>query len=177
MPKKTARKTQYETVVAPVLHKIRKWMKSGADLTEVANKLKIPVSTLKRYVKLGEEGDERYTELYEISCEATQENGEEVEAALFRSATGYNAKIKKHYKLKRVIFDEVTGRRISEEEYLEEAEEEVHVPANVSAQMFWLANRIPERWKYKPDGDGEDKGGAGIIEIPAVDMGNTAGDS
>ena len=39
------------------------------------------------------------------------------------------------------------GKRVSEDEELIEKEEEVHVPANVQAQISWLCNRKPNDWK------------------------------
>lgn len=71
-----------------------------------------------------------------------------VENALFKSATGYTVTVKKPIKLrtKRMLKDKGT----IEEEHIEYVDEEVHVPANTIAQIFWLKNRKPERWKDKP---------------------------
>jgi hypothetical protein len=94
---------------------------------------------------------------------------EAVEAALYKLATGYNATIVKHYKLKRVEYDPDTGRKIAEVEELKAVNDEVHVSANATAQQFWLANRRPDKWKYKPEEkDGGESGGSGVILIPEV---------
>ena len=29
--------------------------------------------------------------------------------------------------------------------------DQVHVPADLSAQIFWLKNRMPDKWQEKPD--------------------------
>ena len=42
------------------------------------------------------------------------------------------------------------GKKRLEEERIEYAEEQVVVPANVTAQIFYLKNRRPEKWKDKP---------------------------
>lgn len=42
------------------------------------------------------------------------------------------------------------GKKRLEEERIEYAEEQVVVPANVTAQIFWLKNRKPDKWKDKP---------------------------
>ena len=94
---------------------------------------------------------------------------DEVEASLYKSATGYNATVKKTFKVKEVIYDESTGKKIREQEKLVDGIDEVHIPANVTAQMFWLANRRGDRWKYKPDATGEDAAeGTGVVELPSV---------
>jgi len=36
------------------------------------------------------------------------------------------------------------------------AEEEIHMPADTTAQIFWLKNRKPSKWKDKQDIDIED---------------------
>ena len=84
----------------------------------------------------------------------------------FKSCLGYNAQIVKHYKLKTVEYDPETGKRIREVETLVEARDEVHVAANTAAQMFWLTNRKPETWKYKPEAqDGDEDEGLSLIHI------------
>ena len=55
--------------------------------------------------------------------------------------------VKKPFKLKTVKVD---GKKRLEEERIEYAEEQVVVPANVTAQIFYLKNRRPEKWKDKP---------------------------
>lgn len=42
------------------------------------------------------------------------------------------------------------GKKRLEEERIEYAEEQVVVPANVTAQIFYLKNRKPDKWKDKP---------------------------
>lgn len=52
--------------------------------------------------------------------------------------------VKKPFKLKTVKVD---GKKRLEEERIEYAEEQVVVPANVTAQIFYLKNRRPDKWK------------------------------
>ena len=154
-------KSKYETHVLPNLDKIIKWAKDGATAKEIAANLHIAYSTFRKYLDEGQEGDERYAALSAAFAQACEVPDEQVENALFKSCLGYNAQIVKHYKLKTVEYDPETGKRIREVETLVEARDEVHVAANTAAQMFWLTNRKPETWKYKPeaqDGD-EDEGG------------------
>lgn len=92
-----------------------------------------------------------------------------MEASLYKLANGYTAQIAKTFKVKTVEYDEQTGKKIREYEELKTGIDEVHVSANVTAQMFWLANRVPNRWKYKPEPEGgNDDEGTGVVMIPEV---------
>jgi hypothetical protein len=70
-----------------------------------------------------------------------------VENELFESCKTRTVTVKKPFKLKTVKVD---GKKRLEEERIEYAEEQVVVPANVTAQIFYLKNRRPEKWKDKP---------------------------
>ena len=163
-------KSKYETHVLPYLDKIASWIEQGATGKEVAAKLGIADSTFRKYLDLGEKGDERYAALSAAFTHAREVPNDEVQAALYKSCLGYNAQIRKTFKVKEVIFDEDTGKKISEKERLETAIDEVHVPANVTAQMFWLANQMPDKWKYKPEekqGE-EDQKKTGVVLLPEI---------
>lgn len=70
-----------------------------------------------------------------------------MENELFESCKTRTVTVKKPIKLKKVMVD---GKKRLEEERIEYAEEQVVVPANVTAQIFWLKNRKPDKWKDKP---------------------------
>ena len=70
-----------------------------------------------------------------------------VENELFESCKTRTVTVKKPIKLKKVIVD---GKKRLEEERIEYAEEQVVVPANVTAQIFYLKNRRPDKWKDRP---------------------------
>lgn len=66
-------KSKYETHVLPNLERIEKWAKEGATAKDIAAKLKIAYSTLRKYIDLGQDGDGRYTALSDAfarGCEA-----------------------------------------------------------------------------------------------------------
>ena len=166
-------KSKYETHVLPYLDKIAQWAEAGATAKDIAANLHIAYSTFRKYLDEGQEGDERYAALSAAFAQACEVPDEQVETALFKSCLGYNAQVVKHYKLKSVEYDPDTGKRLREVESLVEAHDEVHVPANTAAQMFWLTNRRSSRWKYKPQETDDDKGGeSGVIVIPEVGAGN-----
>lgn len=163
-------RSKYESHVAPYLDKITKWAEQGASQDEIAGKLNLAVSTFKLYLSKGYKGEAPYSDLTDCFLKGCAESDDEVQAALYKSALGYNAPVAKNFKLKETIYDETTGKKIRETEKLVTAYDEVHVPANVTAQMFWLANRRTDRWKYKPEantGDDE-KESTGVVELPAV---------
>lgn len=72
----------------------------------------------------------------------------EVENALFKKAIGYNTKVLKHMKVKNVKYDD-KGYKISEKEEIVEIYDEIHIPADTTAQIFWLKNRKPGNWREK----------------------------
>ena len=63
-----------------------------------------------------------------------------MENELFESCKTRTVTVKKPFKLKTVKVD---GKKRLEEERIEYAEEQVVVPANVTAQIFYLKNRRP----------------------------------
>lgn len=72
----------------------------------------------------------------------------EVENALHKKALGYNVPVRKAFKVKEVIYND-NGKKIKETEHLEYADEEIHVPADTTAQIFWLKNRKKNQWRDK----------------------------
>jgi hypothetical protein len=78
----------------------------------------------------------------------------QVENALLKSALGHKVTIKKPIKVKEVKMKVGEGR--IETERIEYADEEVYIPPNSVAQIFWLKNRRPDKWRDKPDANSMD---------------------
>lgn len=95
---------------------------------------------------------------------ASRKQDTAVEQALFQSAVGGVRPIRKAYKLKRVLYDETTGRKQCEFEEIVHNTEEVYDPPNLQAQQVWLRSRKPEVWG---DRIAEDSQQPGIVELPA----------
>lgn len=74
-----------------------------------------------------------------------------VESAMLKSALGHVQKIKKPIKLK--TEKQVEGKGKVVEERIEYAEEEIYIPPQVVAQIYWLKNRKSSDWKDKPEGE------------------------
>ena len=75
-----------------------------------------------------------------------QENIRQVEASLLERCLGGVQVVAKGFKVKKTIYNE-RGQRVSEEDHVELAAEEVYVPADTNAIKFFLTNRAPEKWK------------------------------
>lgn len=71
-----------------------------------------------------------------------------VENALYKSATGYYVTIKKPIKVK--TKRQLAGKGTIEEERIEFVEDEMYIPPNPTAQIFWLKNRKPQVWRDRP---------------------------
>lgn len=78
-----------------------------------------------------------------------------VENALYKSAIGFTKKVKKPVKL----------RQRGGAEVVEYVEEEIYVPPQVTAQIFWLKNRKPNKWRDKPDDIGTGTPVTVIIDV------------
>lgn len=116
------------------------WARDGLSDEQLARKVGISCSTLYEWKK-------RFPEISEALARGKEPVDVEVENALHKLATGYTVLVRKTFKVKRVFFDAMDRR--CEVEELAVGYDEVHVPANVNAQKFWLANRKPEAWREK----------------------------
>ena len=155
-------KSKYESHVAPFLDKIALWAEKGATQTEIAKKLKMGVSTFKKYLALGEKGEKPYVDLVDCFRRACEIPDDEVEAAMFKRATG-------------ITYDE----EVYEPRWDEHTEQMVevcvkrtrkYIPPDPTSAMFWLTNRRADKWRYKPqEGDSGDKDDErGVVMIPEV---------
>ena len=79
----------------------------------------------------------------------------QVENALLKSALGYTITLKKPIKVR--TRKQLKDRGTIEEEHIEYAEEEVHIPPQTTAQIFWLKNRKPQMWRDKRETEVETK--------------------
>ena len=72
----------------------------------------------------------------------------QVENALLKSALGHVVTLKKPIKVK--IEKQKVGEGKVVEERIHYVDEEVYVPPQVVAQIFWLKNRRPDKWRDRP---------------------------
>lgn len=155
-----ANRSKYESHVLPKLALIEAWSRDGLTLEQIAHNLGIACSTLKRYK---EEPDKKA--LADALARGREVVDIIVENALLKKATGYDwTETTREYK---VVQDD-DGNDIK----LLSKEKQVtrHVEGNVTAQMFWLANRKRAVWQYKPEPDtGDQDDETGVIELTAQD--------
>lgn len=124
------------------LLRIEGWARDGLTEEQIAKNMGVSRSTLSDYKV-------KYPDILRAIKNSKEVADREVENALFNKATGYTVKLKKPMKVRHVEYDEASGRKVAEYERIEYIEEEVHVPADTTAQIFWLKNRKPNEWRDK----------------------------
>lgn len=67
-----------------------------------------------------------------------------------RGRQGYTIQVTKHAKVKTITYDEKTGKKLKEFEEMQEYKDDLHIPADVGAIIFWLKNRKPKDWRNTP---------------------------
>ena len=153
-------RSKYETHVEPYLKDIERWMRDGATEKEVAQKLGISYTSMKKYVRLALDGDGRYIALATPFTQGKDYADEEVVAALFRRAMGYDYE-ERYYK-------RVLNKETGEWEEVMYRREEKHMPADPTSAMFWLTNRKPDDWKYKREDKIAIEVDSGVVMMPSV---------
>lgn len=154
-------KAKYDTHVAPFLEQIAQWAERGASQNEIAKKLNLAVSTFKLYLSKGDKGEKPYVDLSDCFREAVEVPNDNVEAAMYKRACGITWD-EKTYETKwnesTQEWEEVCIKRVTK-----------FIPPDPTSMMFWLANRRPDRWKYKPEPAlDDDEGSTGVVELPKV---------
>ena len=141
------------------LEVLKGWARNGLTNEEMAENIGISRQTFQKWLK-------KYSEMAEAVKLSKEEADLRVENATFKRALGYTAKIQKFIKVKKVEYKD--GKRISETEELVPIEEEVHVPADVKAQIFWLQHRKTEAWGKAAEEVENPDGENPVVEIPGV---------
>lgn len=117
------------------------WARDGLIDKEIAEKMNVSPPTLYKYKKM-------FPQIVEALRKGKELVDVEVENALYKKALGYNVSVQKAFKVKDIVYNE-NGKKISETERIEYAEEEIHIPADTTAQIFWLKNRKRKDWRDK----------------------------
>ena len=138
------------------LNRLAGWARDGLTDEQIAKEMEVSRSTLAIWKN-------KYPEISDTLKKGKEIIDNEVEVSLLQRALGYTATVKKAVKVKSAKYNEA-GHKISEEEHIEYAIEEIHIPADTVAVIFWLRNRRPDKWRNKP----EDEANTGS-EIKIVD--------
>lgn len=160
-----ARKSKADEWLTPDgLLRVKGWARDGLTDEQIAEKMGIHPATFYRWMAESRE-----------FCEAVKEGKApvdiEVENALLNSALGHTVKIRKPIKLR--TKKQLRDKGTIEEERIEYVDEEVYIPPQTAAQIFWLKNRRPDKWREKPpevvaasdDGGTDDPLSAALREI------------
>lgn len=120
------------------------WARDGLTDEQIAEKCGITRSTLSEWKK-------KYPDISDTLKKGKEIVDREVENALLKKTKGYNVEIKKTFKVRKIDYDPNTGKKVREYEELQTGYDEVHVPADTTAQIYWLNNRKPEMWRTRTE--------------------------
>lgn len=123
-----ARPSKYETHVAPRLEEIKDWCRNGATDEEIAKRLGISIASFYNFKN-------QFLEFLEALKETKEIVDAQVENALLKRALGYEYK-------------EVTKKVVDGELKVTKVITKQVVP-DTTAQIFWLKNREPSKWRDK----------------------------
>lgn len=137
-----ARKSKADEWLTPDgLLRVKGWARDGLIDEQIAHNMGIGIRTLTDWKK-------QYPAISAALKEGKAPVDIEVENALLNSALGHTVKIRKPIKLR--TKKQLRDKGTIEEERIEYAEEEVYIPPQTAAQIFWLKNRRPDKWRDKP---------------------------
>lgn len=119
-------KNKYEEKVMPKLNLVECWARDGLTDEQIARKLGIGKTTFYKYLNDRSELSERLKKGKEVV-------DYEVETALLKRALGYK-------------YAEVTEELVGEEMMVTKSVVKEVAP-DVTAQIIWLNNRKPEKWR------------------------------
>lgn len=122
------------------------WARDGLTDEQIADRIGIGYSTLQTWKS-------KYQDIQDTLKKGKEVVDTEVENALLQKALGMTKTVQKPIKLKEVKYN--NGKRVSEKERIEYAEEEVFIPPDTTAQIFWLKNRRPDKWRDKQKDDND----------------------
>lgn len=124
-------KGKYEYWITPEgLLKIEGWARDGLTDEQIAHNIGISVSTLNNWKN-------NHVEILESLKKGKEVVDRQVENALLKRALGYEyEEVKEKFEC-----GVMTERIVTKKE----------VVADTTAQIFWLKNRKPEKWRDKPE--------------------------
>jgi len=117
------------------------WARDGLTKEQIAHNIGIGRTTLFEW-------EQKEPNIANMIKKGKEVADYEVENALYKKCLGYNTLLKKTFKLKRTEYS-ADGKKIKEYEELVDGYEETHIPADTTAQIFWLKNRKKEQWRDK----------------------------
>lgn len=128
---KVGRTSAYVEKIEPNLDLIRELIAQGESEVKIAKRLRVGYSTWKKH--------KAENPAFRAVLQGSREEAvQQIEASMLNSALGFTKKVKRHFKLKHVEYE--NGKRLSEHEELVEVEEEIYFPPSFNAGRFLLLN-------------------------------------
>lgn len=131
------------------LTRLKGWARDGLTDEQIATKIGINRTTLYKWI-------DRFSDIGNALKQGKEPVDIDVEDSIVKLALGHYVTVKKPMKIrteKRLKKKDKDGREyetgVIVEEHIEYVDEQVYIPPNVTAQIFWLKNRKPEQWKDK----------------------------
>ena len=139
------------------------WARKGLSDQQIAKNIGISRSTLNEWRK-------KYPDISDTLKKGKEVADAEVENALYLKCIGHKVQLKKTFKVKKIEYNDA-GRKIKEEEHLETGEDEVYIPPDTKAIIFWLTNRMREDWKERQNTQMEqDETEESVVIMPSADV-------
>ena len=132
---------RYLERVKPRLEEVKAWARDGVTEEEIAKLLNIAYSTLKEYKN-------KYS-AFSAALKCAREYDNEVVYALHKNTLGGVVQLLVPIKCKKRYYE--NGKLIREEEVIEMATKEEYFRPDTMAQMYWLNNRMSNKWKMRPE--------------------------
>lgn len=116
------------------------WARDGLTDEQIAYNMGINEATLYRW-------KEKYCDICDSLKRGKEVVDRQVENSLFERALGGTHEVRKTFKVKEKYYDD--HGKLCEKEKLVQATDEVYIPGDTTAQIFWLKNRKPQKWRDK----------------------------
>lgn len=135
-------KNKYQEYILPNLDLIKSWVRDGMSEENISKKLNIAYSTFRVYKN-------KETALSAVLKKGKELYDNEVVEALHKNTLGGVVEVKKAIKLREKTYEK--GKIVKETEVIKMVTEEIYVKPDTLAQIYWLNNRQPDKWKNKPE--------------------------
>lgn len=104
------------------------WARDGLFDKQICKNMGVSEATLTNYKR-------KYPEIKEALRKGKEVVDIEVENAMFKRAVGYTITINE--------------QKIDKDGFVHDLKRDVHIPGDVTAQIFWLKNRRRQQWRDK----------------------------
>ena len=156
------------------LDKITDWARDGLSDEQIAASMQIGRTTFYRWENMAKEEGSELKCIWDAITRGRSEATDVIENAVYQRAQTQVVKVKKPIKVRVTEYDE-RGRRTCEREEIQMIEEEVVVPGDTKAAIFWLANRRRSQWQSvngtipaKSGGKDGDDSSTGVVMMPSI---------